>query len=186
MTAPQADLERSLRAETEDTLRDWASAHHGACHVPGDAGYCEPDAASWGVEVLTPAHFSHVFESQEAARQWIDNEIQMAREDGLERGWNVLLVEDIREEIYCLMVDEQAHIWDGWHRAAACVATNRSIVAVVGRPLPAPDLRSESVAERGAQPPHFEGVPLALRQVLAAKSAIAEMAPLRDAPRLKS
>jgi hypothetical protein len=119
----------------EAGLRSWAAGHHGACDSPGEPGYCLPEQANWSVETLSADLFAHVWECPEAAMAWISDEIKMAEEEGIQRDWHLLLVEPIREEIYCLLRDGQAHTWDGYHRAAALIATGRPIVAIVGRPM---------------------------------------------------
>ena len=118
----------------EATLRSWAAGYHGACHAPGDPGYCHPDKASWSTGTLLAEDFAHIWDSPAAAMLWISDEIMMAEEDGLQRDWHLLLTEPVREEVYCLLRKGQAYIWDGYHRVAALIATGRPIVAIVGRP----------------------------------------------------
>lgn len=119
----------------EATLRRWAAGYHGVCHAPGDPGYCHPAKASWSTGTLSAEDFTHIWESPAAAMAWISDEIKVAAEDGLQRDWHLLLIEPIREEVYCLLRDGQAYIWDGYHRIAALIATGRPIAAIVGRPL---------------------------------------------------
>lgn len=118
----------------EDTLRRWAAGYHGACHSLGEPGYCHPDKASWSAGTLSAEDFAHLWDSPAAAMLWISDEIMMAEEEGLQRDWHLLLTEPVREEVYCLLRDGQAYIWDGYHRVAALIATERPIAAIVGRP----------------------------------------------------
>jgi len=86
------------------------------------------------MEALDPAMFVTAFSSPGAALEWLQAEIQMAAEDGMTRDWDRMLSEPIRDPVVCLVRDGQAHIWDGFYRVAASVATGRSIAAIVGRP----------------------------------------------------
>ena len=82
----------SSTSTDESTLRKWAESHHGACHLPGEPGYCDPEEANWSVEELSHDLFIHLWESPEAAFAWISEEIKMSEEDGLNREWHLLLV----------------------------------------------------------------------------------------------
>lgn len=103
---------------------------------PGDPGYCRPEAADWTVEQLSTEQLAHVFSSAQEAQAWLDGEIAMGKEDRLRRGWDRLLVEDIREEVVATIIDGTVHLWDGYHRVAASVARGLSVAAIVGRPRP--------------------------------------------------
>lgn len=122
-------------ATNEEELRRWAAGHHGACHSYGDPGYCDPEQANWAEEMLSADMLAHVWKTADDAFAWISAEIEMDKEEGLGRGWERLLVEPVREEIFCLVRDGNAYIWDGYHRAAALIATGRPIAAIVGRPI---------------------------------------------------
>ena len=80
-------------------------------------------------------HILGIWESAAHARRWLLNEISMDEEEGLGRNWRSLLVEPVREEIFCLIRDGEVFIWDGHHRAAALICTGRPIVAIVGSPM---------------------------------------------------
>lgn len=120
-------VEAELRRHAESVLGDNQS--------PGGPGWCRPSMARWTVELLSPEQLVNVFASPEEARQWLNSEIEMDRQDELHRDWHRLLVEDIREEVVLLIREGKAYIWDGWHRAAAAIATGRSLPAIVGRPV---------------------------------------------------
>ncbi|MBK6616400.1 hypothetical protein [Ottowia sp.] len=116
-------------------LRVWASEHEGACYGPGEDGYCKASEAEWSLAWLGMADLSNCFDSPEDAGSWLDEEIKSEESEGLNRGWRRLLSEEIREEVCVLIRDGRAHIWDGWHRVAASLATGRLVKAIVGRPF---------------------------------------------------
>lgn len=128
-----ADTAKTAHSEVD--LRKQAACHASDCHAPGEPGHCHPKHASWTMETLDGAPFSHIWESQAHAFKWISEEIQMDIDDEMHRDWQKLLIEPIREEIICLIRGGRAYIWDGHHRAAALITTDRPIVAIVGRPL---------------------------------------------------
>lgn len=117
-----------------ESLRAYASLFQHDNHSASDPGYCDPGLADWSVELLAPEAFTSVFASSDAALDWLASEIRMAADDGLQRDWDVLLTEDIKEEVVVLLRDTVPFIWDGFHRVAASVATGRPIRAIVGRP----------------------------------------------------
>jgi hypothetical protein len=117
-----------------EVLREWARDHMNDCHCQGEPGFCDPSQASWSVEVVPAELFRGDFANAQAARAWLDEEIQMAEQDELPRDWKSLLTEPIRDEVFCLVCGNEAYIWDGYHRIAALIATGRPIRAIVGRP----------------------------------------------------
>lgn len=123
-------------AYTPAELEQWAAGYQHDNHMPGDPGYCLASKADWTVQTLSPAHFNHIFGTPEAALTWLQAEIAMDKADEMHREWGKLLLEPIREEVFVLMRDNTAHIWDGFHRIAAAVATGQSIQAIVGHPRP--------------------------------------------------
>lgn len=118
---------------SEEELRLVSSEHLNSCHNPGSPGYCDPDKADWSIEVIDASLFHHLWDSPKSAMEWIASEIEMCKEEGLERDWEKLLTEDIRDEIVSFIRDDQAYIWDGHHRAAALIATGRPIHSITGR-----------------------------------------------------
>ena len=146
MTPGQA----KVAAASEDTLRAWAADFADVCHGEGDPGYCLPEDASWIVGCVDHAMFSHIWANMDSARDWIQAEIKMDEDEGLNRRWGQLLNEPIEEEIVCLVRDGVAYIWDGHHRAAAAIATGRPVRAIVGHPRSVEDQsQSIRVGERG-------------------------------------
>ena len=139
-----------VASASEETLRSWASEHFDVCHGEGDPGYCLPEEASWTIECVDHATFAHLWANSEAANEWIQAEIKMDEDEGLNRGWAQLWNEPIEEEIVCLVRDGVAYIWDGHHRAAAAIATGRPVRAIVGHPRSVEDQsQSIRVGERG-------------------------------------
>lgn len=121
---------------TPAELEQWAAGYQHDNHSPGEPGYCLACEAQWTIEALSPSRFHHIFATPEAALAWLTAEISMDETDGLNRGWSKLLIEPIRDEVFVLVCDDTAHIWDGYHRVAAAVATGQSIQAIVGYPRP--------------------------------------------------
>lgn len=119
---------------TQTQLQSFAAACVDDNQVPGTPGYCDPEQATWAVEVLAPAQLTNVFANAIDAREWLHKEIAMDLEDSMNRGWDRLLKEDIHEEVIVLIRNNLVYIWDGWHRAAAAIAKGVSLVAIVGRP----------------------------------------------------
>ena len=117
-----------------DVLLSEAAGYVNDNHSPGDPGHHEPSDATWTQEVLRPDQLTNVFASREEAMAWMSNEIEMDEAEELHRDWRALLTEPIREEVVLLIRDDKAYIWDGWHRAAASIATDRPLAAIVGRP----------------------------------------------------
>jgi hypothetical protein len=115
-------------------LRDIAAGHQHDNQAEGDAGYCEAEAATWSLKTVDAARCVG-FESPAAALEWLSEEIRMSNEDGLERGWEALLVEEIREPVVLLERGEMLYVWDGWHRMAAARARGISLQAIVGVPI---------------------------------------------------
>lgn len=111
-----------------------AQSHAGETHCEGDPGFCDPLQAQWEETTLPPTGFD-AFADQQVASKWIEEEIQMDESEQLGRGWARLMREDIREQIVAIERDGVIYIWDGHHRAAACIATGRPVPAILGRPF---------------------------------------------------
>jgi hypothetical protein len=117
-------------------LREFAAGYLNDNQYPGLPGYCNPNKADWSLEILEPSALTNVFASPEKARAWLNEEIEMDRDDEMHRDWYLLLTEDIREEAVLLIRDGVAHVWDGWHRTAAAIARGIPLKTIVGRPHP--------------------------------------------------
>ena len=121
-------------AITPEELRSIASTYLHDNQCPGDPGYCEPAQADWTLEWLTPQQMNSGFASAAEALDWLQVEIQMSDDEGLNRDWRRLLTEQIQVEIVVLIRDQQLYVWDGFHRLAAAMSRNCSIKAIAGRP----------------------------------------------------
>lgn len=115
-------------------LRDIAEAHQHDNQSEGDPGYCEAGAAEWALRTVD-AGLCVGFESPGEALEWLSEEIRMSNEEGLNRGWEALLVEEIREPVVLLERDGVLYVWDGWHRTAAARARGIRLPAIVGVPI---------------------------------------------------
>ena len=133
-----------------DVLLREAAMYVNDNHSPGDPGHHEPAQAEWTQEVLRPDQLTNVFASREEAAAWMSNEIEMDESEELHRDWRTLLTEPIREEVVLLIRDDKAYIWDGWHRAAASIATGRPLAAIVGRPKM--DIEPKPARAKGPRP----------------------------------
>lgn len=114
-------------------LREFARGYQHDNHSPGDPGYCSAEDADWRL-ARVDAERCVGFSSAAEAHDWLQSEIRMAREDGLEREWEALLTEEIREPVVLLDRRGLLYIWDGWHRVASARARGISIEAIVGVP----------------------------------------------------
>jgi hypothetical protein len=109
-----------------------AFAHCNSCFCKGEAGYCDPDHASW--------HYEENFDLSCLADQnnWIDwfkQEQQWAKNDG-RSGYGDMLDREIIEEIVVLVRDGQGYVWDGNHRVGAAFTRGlKTLKAIIGVPL---------------------------------------------------
>lgn len=141
----------TIESLSPDVLLREAAAYVNDNHSPGDPGHHEPSEATWTQEVLRPDQLTNVFASRKEAAAWMANEIEMDEAEELHRDWRALLTEPIREEVVLLIRDDgKAYIWDGWHRAAASIATDRPLAAIVGRPKM--DIEPEPARAKGPRP----------------------------------
>lgn len=85
----------------------------------------EPDYPLDGFHEMTPENW----------RAWMQQEINDADTDGLDRDYLDIIETDIREPIVVVEVGNDAYIWDGYHRVGGSFVAHRtSIPAIVGTP----------------------------------------------------
>lgn len=128
MSESSTRVDPYLSATPEELLREAAGYQHDN-HSPGDPGYAEAAELEW---VYDPAYPVSRLDAPDA--EWFANEVKMAAEDGLNRDWDTMVAEPIREPIVTHENGGTGYIWDGYHRAGGSVAAGReTIPAIVGR-----------------------------------------------------
>lgn len=144
-------MAHEVKLDDQRTLIERASVFQYDNLGPGDDGYVLAENAIWGMELLPVSTLIHLMPSRGDWIRWFKEELEMDASDyGGTRGWADLLVEPIHEEIVVTLIDNKAYIWDGWHRAAASIASHRDTVpALVGRPKETP-VENEALSQ-----PHF-------------------------------
>ena len=118
--------------QTPAQLRQEAAGWHGACHMPGEPGYCNPNQATWRFEpafelskLQTPGGTSWAV--------WFQEEQLDAIAEGRGGLYDSMLTSPIEEAVILYERDGVAYIWDGWHRSGASfVKGAKTIMAIVG------------------------------------------------------
>lgn len=117
---------------TPEQLRAEADGWLDANYVPGEPGYCHPNAATWTYEPhYDVSKLLHLLPDQWP--EWFRQEQADAADDGREGYYNSMLDRPITEAIIVLERDGKGYIWDGWHRTGATVTRNLTgLRAIVG------------------------------------------------------
>ncbi|WP_210498509.1 hypothetical protein [Vibrio crassostreae] len=76
-----------------------------------------------------------LFGTPEEALKWLEEEITVFDEDGLDfrsNDFRSMLVDPIKEEIIIGNSEDGMELWDGTHRVAAAYAKNKKCPAIIG------------------------------------------------------
>jgi hypothetical protein len=119
------------RDDTPEELRGEAAGWLHANYIPGEPGYCWPNAAIWVYEPhYDVTKLLHLLPGQWL--EWFRQEQVDAAADGRDGYYASMLDRPITEAIIVLERDGKGYIWDGWHRTGATItkrlATLRAIV----------------------------------------------------------
>lgn len=108
---------------------------HSYDHDDGSSSFFKPDLADWSLEWLDPQDLK-AFDSKQAAKSWIDDEIEILQESG--EGMRALtyqkmLIDGILDPIIVGKSSESISVWDGFHRIAISMVRNERILCIVGQ-----------------------------------------------------
>ncbi len=117
----------------------------------GSDCYFDPSEAQWSLQVIDPASVD-AFESDEAAKTWISEEIAALRKDGMDSRaalYESMILDGFEDPVIIGACNGRRAIWDGWHRTAIAMVRCELLLAILGDrpyPSPAPSLGAEHVA----------------------------------------
>lgn len=130
-------------------LRDEASMFRHD-HDDGSDCYFDADAADWQLQTIDPSAVD-AFDSQDAAKDWLRDEIMGLRADGMEvraAGYEQMIEDGIEDPVILGASNGRLALWEGWHRTAIAMVRGEQLLAIVGTKAsqtPAPETGAEKV-----------------------------------------
>lgn len=101
----------------------------------GSSSFFKTDLADWSLELLDPQDLK-AFDSSQAAKAWIDDEIEILQESGegvRALTYQKMLIDGILDPIIVGKSSESISVWDGFHRIAISMVRNERILCIVGQ-----------------------------------------------------
>jgi len=120
-------------------------------HDDGSDCYFDADAGDWTLQIIDPSSVD-AFDSQDAAREWLRDEITGLRADGMEvraAGYEQMIADGIEDPVVLGASNGRLALWDGWHRTAIAMVRGEQLLAIVGTKAsqtPAPETGAEHIA----------------------------------------
>lgn len=121
-------------AISTDKLALEASLHRHD-HDDGSSSFFKTDLADWSLEWLDPQDLK-AFDSSQAAKAWIDDEIEILQESGegvRALTYQKMLIDGILDPIIVGKSSESISVWDGFHRIAISMVRNERILCIIGQ-----------------------------------------------------
>lgn len=99
----------------------------------GDEGFIKPENAKWTFEKENENKmFISLMDNKNNWNEWFNNEIQLLKDIKGADYFYDLLENPIREPVLITIVNNKIYIWDGWHRIAASIISNKTLPVVFG------------------------------------------------------